>query len=319
MKLSRTADKLLKPAGDDEILNAVLAAAEEIRRELAEKHNLAELQRKWRVRLPRLQADFCRNWMSDRYAEWELHKHMRELNMELEGYSHFAVTVCKIDPLLAEESRFTAADLPLLQFSLECIAGEFADGQDCRVFADADGATALLFFERGEGAEQALAKRVNLQVPRLLHLSSVFTRIIQSRGWSMPKVLQDAYRRFLSFESLLSKDQIVEWAKRAAGYIASYRENERRSSTHRLVKQMMEAVEQMLSEEDLSLHTLAERLYVNPSYLSRLFKRETGTAFSGYVLKRPCRSALSGIRGWTSMPINRGMPWRTSRKPTGWL
>lgn len=396
---------LLKPAGDDEILNAVLTAADEIRRELAEKHNLAELQRKWQVRLPQLRADFCRNWMLDRYAEWELHKHMRELNLELEAYSHFAVTVCDIDPLPAEESRFTAADLPLLQFSLESIAGELAEGQDCRVFADADGTAVLLFYERGEGAEQTLAKRVNLQVPRLLnvvkeclkltasaglgtivgtlaevphsyrqacrslqeraiygneivipyldvknsehpiaidagfekkleialhagdsagayrlideyfeavyaradssglayehllHLSSVFTRMIQSRGWSMQKVLQDDYRRFLSFESLLSKDQIVEWAKRAAGHIAAYREHERRSSTHRLVKQMMEAIEQMLGEEDLSLHTLAERLYVNPSYLSRLFKRETGIAFSGYVLKRRMELAKEHLSG----------------------
>ncbi|MNP79109.1 Arabinose operon regulatory protein [compost metagenome] len=31
---------------------------------------------------------------------------------------------------------------------------------------------------------------------------------------------------------------------------------------------------------------MAERLYVNPSYLSRLFKREMGVVFSSYVLKR---------------------------------
>lgn len=53
----------------------------------------------------------------------------------------------------------------------------------------------------------------------LLYLGSLFTRIIQSRVWSMQEVLR---------ESLLSKEQIVEWAKRVAGRIALYRENVRR-------------------------------------------------------------------------------------------
>lgn len=103
----------------------------------------------------------------------------------------------------------------------------------------------------------------------LLYLSSLFTRMIQSRGWSMQEVLQEDYSMLLSFESLLSKEQIVEWSKRVASRITQYRERERKHSSHRLVKQMIEAVEEMLGKEELTLHTLAERLYVNPSYLSR--------------------------------------------------
>lgn len=47
----------------------------------------------------------------------------------------------------------------------------------------------------------------------------------------------------------------------------------------------------MLGKEELTLHTLAERLYVNPSYLSRLFKREEGKSISEYLLKRSMEHA----------------------------
>jgi two-component system response regulator YesN len=124
----------------------------------------------------------------------------------------------------------------------------------------------------------------------LLYLSGVFTRIVQTQGWSMRRVLQGEYRYFLALESLVSKDQIVQWAKRVNSNIAAYMASERQHSSHRLVKLIVEAVDRDLGS-DLTLHTLAERMYVNPSYLSRLFKRETGDAFSSYVLERRMEKA----------------------------
>jgi two-component system response regulator YesN len=398
---------LLKPAGDQEIMDAVLHAAGEIRKELMEKHSMLELKRKWQDRLPQLQDDFYRNWMLDRYATWELQKHMQELNLSLDAFTRFVVTVCEIDPLPEEEGRYTSSDQSLLQFSLECISSEFLQEEDCRVFADADGATVLLFLGRAEESEQHMIQRINVNVSRLLnvvkeclkitasaglgtlgvldhvslsyrqacralqeraiygndmfipyldvtsnrhhvqfdsefekqleiavhtddsiavtrlidnyfeqlyshevstqrvyehllYLSTVFTRIIQSRRWSMQEVLQEDYSAFLSFGSLLSKDQIVSWAKRVASRIILYREKERTHSSHELVKKMIEAVELMLGKEELTLHTLAERLYVNPSYLSRLFKKEEGRSFSEYVMKRSMEYAkeqlLNGVK-----------------------
>ncbi|KAA8786943.1 two-component system response regulator YesN [Paenibacillus sp. 4624] len=398
---------LLKPAGDQEIMDAVLQAAGEIRKELMEKHSMLELKRKWQDRLPQLQDDFYRNWMMDRYAEWELQKHMQELNLSLNVFSTFVVAVCEIDPLSEQDVRFTSSDQSLLQFSLECITSECLRDEDCRVFTDADGATILLFVGKPEESEQEVIQRINVNVARLLnivkeclkitasaglgtfgswdhvslsyrqarraiqeraiygndmfipyldvassrqpvqfdsdfekqleiavhtddslevirlienyfeqlyaydvstqrvyehllYLSSLFTRIIQSRGWSMQQVLQEDYSAFLAFGSLLSKDQIVTWAKRVASRIILYREKERKHSSHELVKKMLDTVELMLGKEELTLHTLAERLYVNPSYLSRLFKKEEGKSFSEYVLKRSMEYAkellLNGVK-----------------------
>jgi two-component system response regulator YesN len=394
---------LLKPAGDEEIMQSVLEAAEEIRRELMEKISITELQQMWRSRLPQLQEEFLRNWMMNRYALWELHKHSRELNMELTGEERFAVSVCEIDPLTEEETRFSASDTPLLQFSLECIAKEFVQKEECRVFNDANGLTVVVFLGRPGESDADLTKRHNVHISRLLnvvkeclkltasaglgtvcsleevpqsyqqacralqeraiyghdiaipywevkqsasevqfessfkkqleiaiytnetermfslieeyvnnafvqagssefvyehvlHLSSVFTQIIQAQGWPMHRVLGDEYTQFLSLESLGSKSQILEWARRVVGYITAYDENERKSSSHQTIKKIWETVDQMLAE-DLSLHSLAERLYVNSSYLSRLFKKETGESFSSYVMTRRMERAKELLQG----------------------
>ncbi|XID96011.1 response regulator [Paenibacillaceae bacterium WGS1546] len=394
---------LLKPAGETEILRSVLEVADEIRRELSERHNVAELQRLWRGRLPQLQEDFLRNWMLNRYADWERRKHAGELDLGLGEDGTYAVAVCEIDPLPEAETRFSAKDAPLLQFSLAGIAKEFVPREECRVFNDADGSTVLLFPGKPGESEGELTKRINVRISRLLnvvkeclkltasagmgtaggpadvpqsyqqacralqeraiyghgiaipyldvrrseqpalvdsaferqlevaiytggaaqasalidryaetafahadssgpiyehllYLSGAFTRIVQSQGWPMQKVLGNDYAYFLSLETLVSKSQIVEWAKRVAGHIAAYLENQRRSGSHELVKRILESVDQMLAD-DLSLHALAERLYVNPSYLSRLFKKETGESFSGYVLARRMEKAKELLLG----------------------
>ncbi|WP_044480179.1 response regulator [Paenibacillus antibioticophila] len=394
---------LLKPAGEEEILHNVLELAEEIRRELSEKHSLTELKRMWSSRLPQLQEDFLRQLISSRYAEWELSKHSAELNLELRKDAAYAVAVCDIDPLTEAEKRFSAADMPLLRFSLLSIAKEFMPAGECRVFSDDNGATVLLFPGQPEETEGALTSRINTRVTRLLsavkeclkltasagmgmvgglgdipqsyqqagialmeravygheiaipylevrgterpvltdsafekqlevsictgeeemaqklivgyveeafaaadssglvyehllYLSGAFTRIILSQGWSMKKVLAEDYAYFLSIQNLVSKRQIMEWAKRVTTHIAAYLENERKNSSHRIVKRLLEIVEGRLNE-DLSLHSLAELLYVNSSYLSRLFKKETGDSFSAYVQARRMERAKELLLG----------------------
>ncbi len=138
-----------------------------------------------------------------------------------------------------------------------------------------------------EQLEQALAQASSTELVYefLLYVSGAFTRMIQSQGWRLQKVLPQDYTYLLAIEDLVSKEQMMEWARRVTGQIAAYLDQERKSSSHRMVKRVLESVDQMLAE-DLSLHSLAERLYVNPSYLSRLFKKETGDSFSSYVLAR---------------------------------
>jgi two-component system, response regulator YesN len=70
----------------------------------------------------------------------------------------------------------------------------------------------------------------------------------------------------------------------------SYASQRRKSTSHGTIKAILTLVENEIDQE-MTLHAVADRLYVNSSYLSRLFKQETGKAFSTYVLERKMERA----------------------------
>lgn len=50
-----------------------------------------------------------------------------------------------------------------------------------------------------------------------------------------------------------------------------------------LVRKVRDELDEHYADEELSLNTLAKKYYVNPSYLSRVFKEKTGATFTGYL------------------------------------
>ncbi|MDF2719282.1 MAG: two-component system response regulator, partial [Paenibacillus sp.] len=52
---------------------------------------------------------------------------------------------------------------------------------------------------------------------------------------------------------------------------------------HPVVRELVAIVERE-PDKDLSLNTMAERFALHPFHLSRLFKKETGAAYSDYVM-----------------------------------
>lgn len=52
-----------------------------------------------------------------------------------------------------------------------------------------------------------------------------------------------------------------------------------------IVKQAIGFIAKSLNDSNLSLRTVAENLYVNPSYLSRVFRKETGETLTNYITR----------------------------------
>lgn len=48
--------------------------------------------------------------------------------------------------------------------------------------------------------------------------------------------------------------------------------------------------------EDLTLKLLAEEVYLNPTYLGRIFKQETGESFSSYLINLRIEKAKELLR-----------------------
>ncbi|GIP37680.1 hypothetical protein J31TS4_09600 [Paenibacillus sp. J31TS4] len=398
---------LLKPAGDTEILQAVVDAADQLRRELDERRDRLAMQVRWEQHLPGLRNDFLRRWLTGQFDLSQIVAKSAELQLPVREGQRFAVAVLDMDPIGEAETRFGPNDAGLLRYSLQLLAQELLEGDSCWVSGTDEGMTALLCWgyeeeEPNEGllrlhvtvdrllsqireclkltasagicgslggpeevgrlyqqAMRALQDRVvyghNLAIPyreetgeeerpvsqpnlekqleialetgeearamealdelwnsgmaqaktmeaaydHLLYLSSILLGIVQRGGWPIREVAGEEAGTFLQLQQLATKEQIYAWLQRMVRQIAAHNRNQRKSSSHQIVKAILTMVDEEMDKE-ITLHTAADRLYVNSSYLSRLFKQETGKPFSQYVLERKMERAkavlLSGAK-----------------------
>lgn len=394
---------LLKPAGEEELLEVVLEARDRLREERALHYNQTELQSRWEENLPRLRELFYQSLVLSKYDSLEIKRKSRELGIALNAANGIAAVVLDPDPLPDTGSSFTAKDMALLQFALKKLAEEFqAQEADCVVFPDLDGRTVLLYENRQtvaadaflaevqqhasrllgcvkeilkvtasagigmpaseaenvsrsyEQACRALRERVlyghDIVIPfreaphplssipqdaviekRLMHaleagnaelakkaidelivrgignagsvnevfehvlyFSSLLVRTIQGQGWNVSEALGEYADSLRQPEKLTTREHIVRWLHGAVGRITDYVNQRNATHCHEAVKGMLAFVEENM-DKDISLQTVAEKLFVNSSYLSRLFKQQIGQAFSDYVLERKMKLAMKGL------------------------
>ncbi|MGG1555326.1 response regulator [Paenibacillus ferrarius] len=389
---------LLKPAGDADILEAVLDAAARVHSELEQRHNEGELRMKWKQHLPQLVNEFLQGWLNGRFELWEIEQKSRDLQLELAGDANYAVAVVDMDPIPEEETRFRAGDMSLLQFSLSSIVREALVGVPCWIATPDTGSTVVIYQLAGEAdahiglqrvhaltekllftvksclkltasagisgmtgglaeinklyvqAERALQNRIvlghDLAIPyreeqgsapmltlqpnhekaleialetgdrekaeetlkamwdagmgladtvedireHILYWFSLMIGLIQKQGWPVREVAGDDYVIFFNHTELVSKEQIYSWLQRLIRAYLTYAGERRKSTSHGMIKTILTLVDAEIDQE-MTLHAVADRLYVNSSYLSRLFKQETGKAFSTYVLERKMERA----------------------------
>lgn len=133
-----------------------------------------------------------------------------------------------------------------------------------------------------------------------LYFSSLFVRTVHSQGWAMQEVVGDNYVYFQNLHSLQTKEKIVQWLYSTVRSITRYAKQLSSSNSHQIVEEIMKFVEAEL-DQPINLHTIAQRLYVNSFYLSRLFKQETGQSFSHYVLDKKMKLAMERLNEGTKV------------------
>ena len=124
----------------------------------------------------------------------------------------------------------------------------------------------------------------------VLYLSSLIIRMIQKQGWTIKQVTGDDMMYFQNMKLLTSKEQIRAWLSRTVTQMCTFLQCQRKLTSNGLVRSILSIVDKEI-DRDITLHTVADRLFVNSSYISRLFKQETGVSFSAYVLERKMERA----------------------------
>lgn len=394
---------LLKPAGEDEIVKAVMEISGQIRKEREAEIDFLSLRRRWEEHLPLLRTVFLGRWMQGQCSEEEIDRQAGRLFLELPRNRFYALAVHELDPALEQpESATGSEDVSLVSFALQSIAEDFYGSRGAIVFQDAEQRVAALFVgkedetadefafrvsdsaskllalahdalqrtasagvsspgERGDAptlyrqAIRSLLERAwlgyNVVIPfaerteagmatpaspefereletaigagdadraealiaerfdprgggkrslesvqeQALYLYSLLIRAIHKNGWTVREAAGDEFGEYVQPEALKNPLFAQQWLQRAVRRIVQYGGMRRNTIMHRLISRLLETIEADLSL-DLTLHSAAEKLYLAPAYLSRLFKKETGVAFSAYVNERKMTKARDLLR-----------------------
>ena len=95
--------------------------------------------------------------------------------------------------------------------------------------------------------------------------------------------------------------EIEAAVERAAGKVREA-ENQRRYNAYAKYRGEDESAEKE-PDKDLSRAEIADAIYLNPEYLSRLFKKETGASLNDYIVTEKMRAAQSLLSD-TNIPVS---------------
>ena len=117
-----------------------------------------------------------------------------------------------------------------------------------------------------------------------IDLLLLFSRTVKESGGSWDKIFREdvfseAY--LLQFQNL---DSVYACLKECISSICSYLENLSKSHSKKVIDEILEFINNYYYTE-VSLNELANKYFLNPNYLSQLFKAETGENFVNYLTR----------------------------------
>ncbi len=124
------------------------------------------------------------------------------------------------------------------------------------------------------------------------YLVQMFMEVVRLCDPAPMKDAMDQMTRELETGTLQSFQQFVlAVAKQAA--LERFERHRRKHS--QIVEQVKSIVERRYREESLTLQTIAGEMYMNPDYIGKMFKKETGEKFTQYIIGFRIQKALELI------------------------
>lgn len=166
-----------------------------------------------------------------------------------------------------------------------------------------------------EGAEEKLACEVTAYLEALARWSRVDARqlhqfhqdflqmmyaYLQTKGIQARQLFSDEKSLEMSVRAVRSVKDMVDWCTHLIGRAAECVRSVERSET--VVDRVAAYVAQHL-DRALTREEIAKQVYLNPDYLDRLFKKETGVSVTEHVVRERMTVAQS-LLAKTSLPVH---------------
>ncbi|RHP33370.1 helix-turn-helix domain-containing protein [Lachnotalea sp. AF33-28] len=145
--------------------------------------------------------------------------------------------------------------------------------------------------------ERILRAREGLKTGFLLHLHEDFLQMLYSalteKGIQAHQLLDNGDTARLSVRSVAGITDMFLWIRHVLKLAASYIEEVEKTDT--VMGKIRRYVSQHLADEDLSRGDIAGYVYLNPDYLTRIVKKETGLPISEYIQRERMEAAMKLI------------------------
>lgn len=102
-------------------------------------------------------------------------------------------------------------------------------------------------------------------------------------GWKAADLYSEGADLSIALTQLQTSAQGYELLRKLATHLVRYAEAQRPGTKHPVIGEVL-AYAKREPDQDLSLNAMAERFSVHPFHLSRLFKKETGSTYSDYIM-----------------------------------
>lgn len=241
---------ILKPVDEEELLKTVLRAKKEI--ELV-KDNLAKTKQAETFLVQNhsiLKEQFLHQLLKTNMALEEIKRQEKVFDLgKTKSMYLFLIPGRREESFVKKDGKNT------LKYSIKAIVERFAkDFGKCDAFWDEEENIVLLLRLESEKLPAGFIEELDN------HLAVL-------RGYSVD----------IKYEMIYGLDEIFgtynKWKEDKGGYSSE------------LIKKIRHYVEQHFSEEELSVQMIGEVFHVNTSYLSRVFKQETGINLAEYISK----------------------------------
>lgn len=124
-----------------------------------------------------------------------------------------------------------------------------------------------------------------------LALTNAFMYIAHRQGQYVSQIDELGIDFILDQTVVLSLDRLEEWSMSVLGKLQSELSVKEESTKSFIVKQVQEMVITNLSQ-DTTVKTIADRVFLHPVYLSKVFKAETGESLSEWIIGMKMERAL---------------------------
>lgn len=146
-------------------------------------------------------------------------------------------------------------------------------------------------------AESGIGRNTRIESIRasVSYIVAVILNVIAEAG--IP--VTDIFGRGQPFEAVFGLDTCPELKEYLRGMVISTAdmiESLQSRKVNQVVRQVREYILQNLSDSDLTLSSTARAFYLNMSYLSRIFKQETGQTFVEFLTKARLEKAIRLLR-----------------------